>query len=189
MVNRFSYLVFCFVLLVLVPPAGVFGAPIDESYRIGVGDVLNISVWRDESLTRQVAVLPDGNISFPLIGEVRAKGQSLDALKQVIFDRLVKYVPDPIISMEVVSVNSLMIYVLGKTNRPGRFELNDTIDVLQALALAGGLNPFARSGQVKIFRKGPTGTRIIPFDYDAVSKGEQLETNIELERGDVIVVP
>ena len=160
-----------------------------DDYRIGAGDVLNISVWKDESLTRQVVVLPDGTISFPLIGRVPAEGKSLDDLKKLMVQRLVKYVPDPIISMEVLRLNSLMIYVIGKVNHPGRFELVDNINVLQALAMAGGLNTFARSSHVKIFRERKTVTRIFEFDYDAVSKGKELETNIQLERGDVIVVP
>jgi polysaccharide biosynthesis/export protein len=189
MVKRLLALVVVGVMLPGFLAAPVFGAAQDDVYRIGVGDVLSISVWRDESMSRQVKVLPDGTISYPLIGRVPAKGQSLDGLKQVITDRIRKYIPDPVISMEVVSVNSLKIYVIGKVNRPGRFELTDNIDVLQALALAGGLNAFARSSRVKIFRKKDKETRIIDFDYDAVSKGKQLETNIVLERGDVIVVP
>ena len=177
-------------LIIACSVAGAFGASPETLYRIGAGDILNIEVWRDESLTRQVVVLPDGNISFPLIGLVPAEGQTLDALKKTIFGKLVKYVPDPIISMEVMRVNSLMIYVIGKVNRPGRFELTDDINVLQALALAGGLNTFARSSHVKIFREGKNEkTRIIQFDYDDVSKGKHLETNIKLQRGDVIVVP
>ena len=189
MVGRLVSLFLCgiTVLLFSAPPA--WSAAADGSYRIGAGDVLNISVWKDESLTRQVVVLPDGTLSFPLIGQVKAEGSSLEELKQKILDKLKRFVPDPIISMEVLRVNSLMIYVIGKVNRPGRFELVDNIDVLQALSLAGGLNTFARSGHVKIFRKGSRGTKIMSFDYDAVSKGKQMETNIQLERGDVIVVP
>ena len=181
---------FFFVILLLSFTTGRASALSNEDdYRIGAGDVLNISVWKDESLTRQVVVLPDGTISFPLIGRVPAEGKSLDDLKKLMVERLVKYVPDPIVSMEVLRLNSLMIYVIGKVNRPGRFELVDNINVLQALALAGGLNTFARSSHVKIFRERGEDTKIFEFDYDAVSKGEELESNIQLERGDVIVVP
>jgi polysaccharide biosynthesis/export protein len=169
--------------------APVWGAAADAPYRIGAGDVLNIAVWKDDSLTRQVMVLPDGTFSFPLIGRVQAKGRSLDELKQQMVQRLAKYVPDPIISMEVMRPNSLMVYVIGKVNRPGQFTLVDNINVLQALSLAGGLNAFANSSHVRIFRKQGAATRIFEFDYDAVSRGREMKTNIQLERGDVIVVP
>jgi polysaccharide export outer membrane protein len=176
------------VLFLVLSANGAAAASEENGYRIGAGDVLALSVWKDETLTRQVVVLPDGTISFPLIGQVDAQGKGLKELKQTISERLAKFVPDPILSLEVVQVNSLVIYVLGKVNRPGRFELADNINVLQALALAGGLNAYAKSGQVKVFRKSEKGTRIIGFDYDAVSKGKHLEQNISLVRGDVIVV-
>jgi polysaccharide export outer membrane protein len=159
------------------------------SYRIGAGDLLAISVRQDETLTRQVVVLPDGTISFPLIGRVVAQGKCLDELRQVIGKRLAKFVPNAVLSMEVLQVNSLRVYVIGNVNRPGQFVLNDNINVLQALALAGGLNPFARSSQVKVFRQSSQGTEVITFDYDDVAKGKALEQNVLLERGDVIVVP
>jgi len=160
-----------------------------EDYRIGAGDILAISVWKDEALTRQVVVLPDGMISFPLIGRVRADGKGLEELRQVIGERLARFVPDPILSIEVVKVNSLMVYVIGKVNRPGRFELMNNINVIQALALAGGLNPYAKSGKIKIFRKSGAQTETLLFDYDEVAKGKSQAQNVLLMRGDVIVVP
>ena len=160
-----------------------------EDYRIGVGDVLGISLWRDDKLSRQLTVLPDGSISFPLIGSIAAGGQTLEQLRSGLAERLEKFIPHPIISMEVIRVKSLMIYVIGKVNRPGRFELIGNIDVLQALSLAGGMNTYAKTDQVKVFRKTNKGTQILSFDYDGVSKGESLAQNIELKRGDVIVVP
>lgn len=177
------------MVLVVFSSGGVAASTDKAEYRIGTGDVLAISVWKDEALTRQVVVLPDGTISFPLIGQVRAEGKPLEELRKVIIKRLAKFVPDPIISMEVAQVNSLMVYVIGKVNRPGRFELMDNINVLQALALAGGLNPYAKSGKIKILRENGRKTEILRFDYDAVAKGKALEQNVSLERGDVIVVP
>ena len=169
---------------------GVAGKILDrEDYRIGIGDVLLITVWKDESLTRQVSVLPDGTISFPLVGELRADGLTLFGLKTVIKQFLEKYVPDATLSVQVLQVNSHVVYVIGKVNRPGRFDLHSDINVLQALAMAGGLNPFAKSGRIKIFREGDQGTQIFYFDYDEVAKGERLEQNIRLKRSDVVVVP
>lgn len=161
----------------------------DQEYIIGHGDILQISIWKDDALARQVTVLPDGRISFPLIGAIIASGKTVTQLRGEIESGLQRYVPDPILNVEVVQVNSMLIYVIGKVNHPGRFALNTNIDVLQALAMAGGLNPFAKTDEIRIFRKFPKETRIFSFNYDVVSEGEQLAQNIVLERGDVIVVP
>ena len=160
-----------------------------QDYIIGPGDVLEISVWKEEALTKLVTVLPDGKIAFPLIGEAVADGWTVAQLKKEIESRLARFVPDPVLSISVYQMNSLMVYVVGKVNRPGRFELNTNIDVLQALSLAGGLNSFAKRGQIKVFRKKDGNTKIFDFDYDDVTEGKKLEQNIQLVRGDVVVVP
>ena len=162
---------------------------LEQDYVIGAGDVLEISVWKEEALTKLVTVLPDGKIAFPLIGEAVASGWTIAELKNEIEKRLARFVPDPVLSVGVYQMNSLMIYVVGKVNRPGRFELNSNIDVLQSLALAGGLNSFAKRGKIKVFRKHDGKTQIFEFDYDDVTEGKKLEQNIQLVRGDVVVVP
>jgi polysaccharide export outer membrane protein len=162
---------------------------VGANYSVGIGDVLLVSVWKDESLTREVSVLPDGTISFPLIGQVHVTGMTLKQLKADLTKRLKKYIPDVVISVQALQLNSQVVYVIGKVNRPGRFELFGDINVLQALAMAGGLNPFAKSGNINIFRETANGTKIIRFDYDDVAKGKHLEQNLKLKRGDVIVVP
>jgi len=162
---------------------------IGQSYLIGPGDVLEISVWKEEALTKLVTVLPDGKISFPLIGETMATGKTVAQLKDEIETRLARYVPDPVLSVSIYQMNSLNIYVVGKVNQPGRFALNANADVLQALAMAGGLNSFAKRGQIKVFRKQDGNTKIFDFDYDDVTDGKKLDQNIQLVRGDVIVVP
>ena len=158
-------------------------------YLVGPGDVLEVSVWKEEALTKQVVVLPDGRISFPLIGEVQAAGRTLPDLKQEISKRMVKYAPKEEVNLEVKQVNSMLIYVIGRVNQPGRFALNTNVNVLQALSIAGGLNPFAKRNDIKIFRREGTATKVLPFKYDQVTVGEKLEQNITLQRGDVIVVP
>jgi polysaccharide export outer membrane protein len=172
-------------------PAGRAAAAtaMPSDYVIGPGDVLDISVWKNEELTKLVTVLPDGRISFPLIGRVAAGGKTVDQLSAELRQKLTRYVPDIELSVIVHQVNSMLIYVIGKVNNPGRFVVNADVNVLQALAMAGGLNPFAKSGKIKIFRQAADGTRIFDFDYDDVSKGERLELNIMLQRGDVVVVP
>jgi polysaccharide export outer membrane protein len=158
-------------------------------YIIGPGDVLDISVWNNETLTKAVTVLPDGKIHFPLIGEIVVGGKTLVVLEKELKTKLHPFVPDPELSVMVGQVNSMLVYVIGKVNHPGRFVLNTNVDVLQALATAGGLNAFAKRNKIKIFRETSGKTHILPFEYDTVTDGEHLEQNISLERGDVVVVP
>ncbi len=158
-------------------------------YRIGPGDLLDISVWKDEALTRAVVVLPDGRITFPLIGDLTAGGKTVSELKHDLSERLTRFVPDLVLSVEVKQSNSLLVYIIGRVNNPGRHILNTRINVLQALAMAGGFNPYASRDRVKIFRQVDGKTTILPFHYNDVIDGERLFENIELQRGDVIVVP
>lgn len=159
-----------------------------QDYAIGAGDVLEISVWKDPALTRQVVVLPDGTISFPLVGQFQAAGKTVADLKDEMEKKLVRYIPEPELSLIVQQVNSQVVYVIGKVNRPGHIPLNRNIDVLQALSMAGGLNVFADQQDIRIFRKSGGNTMVIPFNYKAVTEDNQLDGNIFLQRGDVVVV-
>ena len=161
---------------------------ITGEYIIGPGDELEISVWKEEALTKELTVLPDGKLTFPLIGDITAAGRSADEIKTELTTRLAHYISDPIVSVGVKEVSSLLIYVVGKVNKPDRYILNSRINVLQALAMAGGLNQFSNSRKVRIFRDKGNQTKIFTFDYEKVSKGKNLEQNILLKRGDVIVV-
>jgi polysaccharide biosynthesis/export protein len=158
-------------------------------YIIGVGDVLFVSVWKDPALTQSVPVRPDGRISFPLIGEIQAGGRSVVQLKEEMESKISRYVPDPVLTIGIQEIRSMFIYVVGRVNSPGRFAIHGNVDVLQALSMAGGCNPFAASNKIQVFRKEGGGTRIMAFNYDRVASGKNLEQNITLERGDVIVVP
>ena len=185
----FLAMVFAMVLPVqAAQKAGAAASPIGD-YVIGPGDVLDISVWNNEALTRAVTVLPDGKIHFPLIGEVVVGGKTLLVLEKELKDKINPFEPDPELSVMVNQVNSMLIYVIGKVNHPGRFVLNTNVNVLQALAMAGGLNAFAKRNKIKIFRETGGKTDMFPFEYDRVSEGENLEQNVRLERGDVVVVP
>jgi polysaccharide export outer membrane protein len=157
-------------------------------YTIGAGDVLEISVWKDAALSRTLIVLPDGSISFPLLGRVHAEGKTADQLKSDMAGKLVNYIPEPEISVIVQRVNSQVVYIIGKVNRPGPIELSRKIDVLQALSIAGGLNMFADKADIRIFRKTEDQTMVIPFNYKAVTEEYRLEENILLQRGDVVLV-
>lgn len=158
-------------------------------YVIGPGDELGIEVWKDPALTRAVVVLPDGTISFPLIGELTAGGKTVAGLKSEMEERLARFTENLVLTVEVRQSNSMHVYVLGRVNAPGRMVLNSNINVLQALAIAGGPNSFANRSRIRILRSDGGKTVVIPFDYDEVTAGKKLETNILLRRGDVVFVP
>ena len=160
-----------------------------KAYRIGPEDVLEISVWKDESLTRQVVVRPDGRISFPLIGEVEVGGHSIEWLEKEIKKRVNSYVPDVMLNVTVIQINSIKIYVTGKVARPGEYRIGRKINVMQALALAGGINAFADANNILVLRTEKLFQIRIPFRYKDVEMGENLEQNILLETGDIVVVP
>jgi polysaccharide export outer membrane protein len=164
-------------------------ATAEPDYRIGPGDQLSIEVWKDKDLARLVTVLPDGKVAYPMVGEVVAAGKTVAQLQKEIEGKLSLYVKDAVITVEVRQVNSLQIYVLGHVKTPGRSIMTSNIDVLQALAIAGGPDQFAKVSRIKIFRREGGKTVIIPFDYDDVIAGKKPELNILLRRGDVVVVP
>jgi polysaccharide export outer membrane protein len=159
------------------------------SYQIGPGDVLQISVWKEEGMDQQILVRPDGEITFPLIGEVQAGGLTTRALSGALVAKLKKYIPNPSVTVSVLQAISNKVYVIGKVNRPGEFAATAYMDVLQALTMAGGLTPYADSDEIKIIRRTATGAKMKLFDYGEVVSGEQLEMNIILKAGDTVVVP
>jgi polysaccharide export outer membrane protein len=184
---------FLIALFLLASPFQVTRA--DEStaagdlYRIQPGDVLEVSVWKEENLLRQVLVRPDGGISFPLVGNVVAAGKSVDELQHLITERLTKYIPDPVVTVSTQQLNGNKVYVIGKVARPGEFVANRYMDVVQALSVAGGMTPYAADNKIKVLRRKDGKLIAIPFRYGDIEKGEDLEQNIMLQSGDVVLVP
>lgn len=165
--------------------------PVFPEYRLGPEDLLKISVWQDENLKEdQVLVRPDGKLSFPLAGEIQAAGMTPGELQAEIAKRLKKYIPDPVVTVLVEKVAGYKVYVIGQVKTPGQYQMGHYIDVMQALALAGGLTPFAAENKIKILRRNSKGVeKAIPFEYATVEKGEDLQQNIMLKSGDMVVVP
>ena len=161
----------------------------EDRYHIGPGDVLEISVWKDEGLSREVVVPPDGVISFPLAGDIDVTHMTVTELRETVKKKLSEYVPDATVTVMLRQINSLRAYVIGKVNKPGEFPIFMDTHVMKILAMAGGLNPFASKGNITILRQEKGKTVEIPFDYGDVEDGEKLEQNIVLKRGDVVVVP
>lgn len=162
----------------------------EKLYVIQPGDLLNISVWGEESLVADVPVRPDGYISFPLVGDVLAAGQTVSALKSSVGEKLTKYIPDPVVTVMTTELRGNTVYVIGKVSRPGPFQVQRQIDVVQALSMAGGMTPYAAANKISILRRNEAGKQqSIPFEYSDIEKGKNLEQNILLQAGDVVVVP
>ncbi|MGB9149744.1 MAG: polysaccharide biosynthesis/export family protein [Burkholderiales bacterium] len=164
-------------------------SPPANEYRIGPEDVLDISVWKEDALKKEVLVRPDGGISFPLVGELQALDKTPAQIQQEITQKLTRYIPNPVVSVSVLRIVSNKIYVVGKVNRPGEFLTGRNLDVLQALSMAGGLTPYAAENKIKILRREGGKEISIPFEYAKVQSGNDLSQNIQLKRGDVVMVP
>ncbi|MGZ8383228.1 MAG: polysaccharide biosynthesis/export family protein [Nitrospira sp.] len=164
-------------------------AQVDPGYRLGAEDVLLVSVWKDEQLTREVVVRPDGMFSFPLVGDIQAEDRTVEAIRDDLVKRLTKYIPNANVSVAVTKIVSYKVYVVGRVNKPGEYLVGHYTDVLQALSLAGGLTPFAAENDIKVVRRVKGTQQSIPFRYGDLRKGKDLEQNIILQRGDVVMVP
>ena len=191
---------FAAVLLLLPPLVGrpAAGQPIvthaegetPDAYGIGVGDVLEISVWKNPELAATVPVRPDGRISVPLLGDVQAAGMTPLALKATLTDGYKEYVTAPGVSVVVKEIHSRKIYVTGEVAHPGTYDLEPRGKLMQALALAGGLTPYAR-GRVVLLRDGRDGRqeKRMEVELKSIINGKKPEDNVLLQPGDTLVVP
>lgn len=162
-----------------------------QSYLINPGDILRVDVWNEELLSREVLVGPDGKIGLPIAGEVNTAKRTTAQVAQSITEALSTYmksVPQVVVSLMQTTGNK--VYVIGKVLQPGEFLINGETDVMQALALAGGLNSFADENDIVILRREDDGRQVsIPFEYSRVKTGKDLDKNIILQSRDVVVVP
>jgi len=164
-------------------------AAADQSYTIGVDDVLDISVWKEPDVSRSVPVRPDGKISLPLINDVQAAGLTPGNLATEIAGRLKKYLNDPQVTVIVTQINSRRIYIVGGVIRAGAYPLLPGMTVLQAISSAGGFTVYADTKAIRVMRNVDGKQTEFPFDYHAVLKGTKSSENILLQPGDTIVVP
>src|ERR1700731_1949705 len=169
-----------------VPDAAAPVAPVDpDKYQIGPEDQLFIRVWREPDFTLPVAVRPDGKITMPLIGELRAAGESPLQLTASLKQLLTQYLNNPDVSVFVTEVRSKKFYIDGEMNRPGSFALVTPTSVLEALSHGGGFREFANTKKIRVLR----GDQVLHFNYKEVTEGKHLEQNIAVENGDHIIVP
>lgn len=158
-------------------------------YLLQEGDVLEVSVWKEDGLARELLVSPDGTVSFPLIGQINVKGMTVAGLEKEISRRIAVFIPDPSVSVVLKTATGSKFYVIGKVNKPGEFQLLGPVSVLQALSIAGGTSTFADFDSIKIIRHENGVDTAIKFHYGDIEDGEKLSQNILLKSGDVVVVP
>ncbi len=168
--------------------------PVSKEFLLGPEDVLEVSVWRNQDLSRSVVVRPDGKISLPLIGDVQASGLNASQVAAKIAARLTEFKENPTVSVSLKEVNSYFIYVLGEVLKPGKYPLKSYVTVLQGVSMAGGFTPFASKNRMQVIRTntnedGKEKQIRIPVPYNELVSGKGEIENFILKSGDTIVVP
>ena len=185
-------------LLLIIAAIGLFGAGHTAAqdrgntrppYTINPGDLLEISIWNEPEMQRQVLVRPDGAFSFPLSGDILAEGRTVEAIREELTYQLRIFIPDLVVTVAVAEVRGNKIFVFGQVKTSGEFIVNPRVDVIQALSIAGGVTPFAQLNNIKILRRRNGKQTIFQFRYSDIIKGHNLEQNILLEVGDIVLVP
>lgn len=162
----------------------------DTKYILNAGDRLSVFVWNEDDLSGDLVVDPQGYVSVPLAGTMRASGLTTIELAEKFSDAFGNYLRDrPIVTVSIDEVAGNSVFVIGQVKSPGTYIMAFELDVMQALALAGGVTPFADEGSIKILRRDAEGVqRAINFNYAKVKSGKSLDTNILLQAGDIVVV-
>jgi polysaccharide export outer membrane protein len=169
-------------------PLGGPVAPLPD-YIIGPSDVLTVLFWRDKDMTADVVVRPDGNITLPLLNDVRAAGLTPDQLRARIVTEANRYLEDPSPTVVVKEINSRKVFITGQVEKPGPYPLSASMTVIQLIALAGGLKEFADGKNILVMRTDNGTQTAHSFDYQQLLKRKNLQQNIELKPGDTVVVP
>jgi polysaccharide export outer membrane protein len=162
---------------------------VPPGYVIGTEDVLSIVFWRDKDMSADVVVRPDGKISLPLINDIHAADLTPDQLREEIVKRASKFIEEPTASVVVKEIHSRNVFITGLVNKGGTFPIIGSMNVMQLIALAGGVQEYADSGRILITRATASGTQQLKFNYKEFIKGKNVQQNIVLEPGDTVVVP
>jgi polysaccharide biosynthesis/export protein len=163
--------------------------PAEPLYLIQPNDILEIFVYKEPELTRKVLVRPDGRISFPLVQDLQAAGATPGELKTQIETKLQEFLSAPSVTVIIEGIRSYQVFVVGKVQKPGAIVVEKPITVLQALAIAGGFQDYAKGSDMTVIRGSGKDSSIFPFDYSEVTKGKKSDQNIFLKSGDVVVIP
>lgn len=182
-------LIILLTMIASISTQHVYAADTADTYHLRPGDTVMISVWREDTLQRQVLVLPDGSITFPLIGRVVVSGLSTPEVEQKLIQKLKDFFPDPIVTVVIVGIDGHRAFVTGKVVHPGALIINGPISVLQAISLSGGFDRFADESGIKLVRASDKGQEVMQINYKEIISGKNMSTNYQLQAGDTLVVP
>jgi len=165
--------------------------PAAPGYTLHPGDKLIVGVYDDPKLLPQeITVTPDGSITYPMVGELAVGGKTTGQVRLELESKLKKFISEPIAIVLVTDTKGNVAYVVGQVNKPGQIVMNPSINVLQAISMSGGANPYAKLDSIIVIRTAPGGVqRVLQFKYGQVAAGKDLQQNVQLESGDVVVVP
>lgn len=169
------------------PPAS--GTEAQAEYVIGLGDQLQIMVWKEPELAQAMSVRIDGRISLPLIGDVQAAGKTIRDLKKVLEEKYAAVIAEPAVSVMLTQSKSWRYYIIGQIKQPGEFPIDFPITVLQAIAKSGGFLEWAKTDRISIVRRESGQEIIVPFNYEALVNGQNLQQNAMVKPGDTIIIP
>lgn len=179
-----------YALCLMLLGAAAWAQQPGTSYLLRHGDVLTVSVWKEEALRMEVRVLPDGSITFPLAGRVEVAGLTTPQAEERIASKIKKFIPEAAVTVAVTGVDGSRVYVLGKVAQPGPVTLiSPSTTVLQVLSQVRGLDRFADGNAIRVLRQTSSGPTVLPVRYDDLIRGNSLETNVVLQPGDTILVP
>ena len=162
---------------------------VDKDYRVGAGDMIEISVWKEPEVSTTVTVRPDGKISLPLVNDLVVSGMTPMQIQEIVAEKLDPLIKLPNVTVIVRQINSKKVYVLGMVNRTGSYQITQPTTVLQILTEAGGLQPYAKEKSIYVLRVESGRQQKFPFNYKDVVQGKKIEQNIFLQPGDTVVVP
>ena len=162
---------------------------IDEDYRVGSGDVIRISVWKELEVSSEVVVRPDGKITVPLINDLFVSGKTPMEIQQIVEEKLTPFITSPSVTVTVLQIRSKKVYIIGEVGRTGAYQITQPTTILQILTEAGGLRPFAKEKSIYVLRTQNGKLEGFPFNYKDVLRGRRMEQNILLQPGDTVVVP
>lgn len=180
---------FRFVLRASLLLAAVVAFAAEPSYQLNPGDSILVSVWHEDALQKEVRVLPDGSITFPMVGRIEVGGLDSTEVAKRITAKLNEFIPDPNVSVVITGVEGNRAYVQGKVSKPGPIVMTGPVTVLQALSMAGGLDKFADEGAIKVMRHKGEEQEILAVSYKDLISGRDMKTNLLLKAGDIILVP
>lgn len=169
----------------VVPP----NTAVPKGFVIGPEDVLSVHFWRDQEMSGDATVRPDGMITLPLVGDIRAAGFTPELLKNEIEKAASRLITEPSVTVAVKEINSRKVFITGEVTKPGPYPLSGPRTVMQLIAVAGGLLEYADKDNIVVLRTTSGQQKSYKFRYSDVSRGRSLEQNIELQPGDTVVVP